>query len=321
MGRHEFRLFGEIEKHPVRQKGNIKEAAKGRLNQLKAYIELIFVMHKAEKIILHSLFNPRVTIILWVMPWLLKKCYWVIWGGDLYTYSLSERTLGWHKNEFFRRSVIKNMKGLVTYIKGDYELAQKWYKAKGQYCECLMYPSNLYKEHETIEKHHEGINIQVGNSAASSNKHLEVFDSLKKHKEENIKIFAPLSYGDKKYAAKVVQKGKELFGEKFHPMTDFMPFNGYLKFLGEVDIAIFAHKRQQAMGNTITLLGLGKKVYIRSDITPWAFFNKVGLKVFDAESIDLNVISQDEKEINKNKVKEYFSEENYLKQLKSLFDN
>lgn len=52
---------------------------------------------------------------------------------------------------------------------------------------------------------------------------------------------------------KVIIKGKELFGEKFIPLTEFMTFEKYLEFLGSIDIAIFAHKRQQAMGNTITI--------------------------------------------------------------------
>lgn len=38
-----------------------------------------------------------------------------------------------------------------------------------------------------------------------------------------------------------------------------MPFEEYLGLLAKIDIAILNHKRQQAMGNITTLLGLGKK--------------------------------------------------------------
>jgi hypothetical protein len=34
-----------------------------------------------------------------------------------------------------------------------------------------------------------------------------------------------------------------------------MPFDEYLNLLAKVDIVIFKHKRQQAMGNITTLLG------------------------------------------------------------------
>jgi hypothetical protein len=130
-----------------------------------------------------------------------------------------------------------------------------------------MYPSNLYKEYQVPAKQHTGINILVGNSADPSNNHLDVLDKLEAHKNENIKIYVPLSYGNQ-----VIAEEKKRFGDKFIPRTEMMPFQNYLEFMGLIDIAIFNHKRQQAIGNTITLLGLRKKVFIRSDVVQWQFF-------------------------------------------------
>ncbi|WP_083234102.1 TDP-N-acetylfucosamine:lipid II N-acetylfucosaminyltransferase [Candidatus Marithrix sp. Canyon 246] len=75
-------------------------------------------------------------------------------------------------------------------------------------------------------------------------------------------MFVPLSYGDPKgvYIKEVISTGTKIFGDKFIPMTEFMDFDKYLNFLGSINITIFNHNRQQAMGNTITLLGFGKKV-------------------------------------------------------------
>jgi hypothetical protein len=56
------------------------------------------------------------------------------------------------------------------------------------------------------------------------------------------------------HAKLVIAQGHEWFGDKLVPMTGFMPFEQYLEFLKSFDIAIFNHQRQQAMGNTITLL-------------------------------------------------------------------
>ena len=50
----------------------------------KWVFKLIYLAHGSRKIILHGLFDFRLIICLFFMPWLLKKCYWVIWGGDLY---------------------------------------------------------------------------------------------------------------------------------------------------------------------------------------------------------------------------------------------
>ncbi|MSR16434.1 MAG: 4-alpha-L-fucosyltransferase, partial [Methylococcaceae bacterium] len=208
---------------------------------------------------------------------------------------------------------------LITYVKGDYELARKWYGAEGKYYECFMYPSNLYKEYSIQLKTHDTINIQVGNSAFSNNNHIEVFEKLYKFKDENIRIYVPLSYGSSKYTQQVISAGQAMFGDKLIGMTDFMAFNEYLDFLSDIDVAIFNHERQQAMGNKITLLGLGKKVYMRSDITPWETFSAQGIKVFDIENIELFQLDKNIRQQNMIRVKEYFSKDNFVKQLENVF--
>lgn len=269
-------------------------------------------LYQSEKIMIHGLFSRALVLLLFLQPWLLKKCYWVMWGGDFYFPE---------KQSWLKKQVIKRMGHFITYIKGDYELVQKWYGANGEYHECFMYSSNLYKEYNIKPKEHDTINIQLGNSADPTNNHIEVLQSLVRFKDENIQIFVPLSYGNKDYAEEVIAKGQEIFGNKFMPLTDFMPFEAYLEFLSEIDIAIFAHKRQQAMGNTITLLGLGKKVYMRSDITPWQLFEDIDVRIFDVKNIEIELINEQTKKENQQKIKEYFSTENYLQQLKNLFGN
>ena len=279
-------------------------------NKVESLAVLLKKLYRSEKIIIHGLNSKVIDIVFFFQPWLLSKSYHVMWGGDFYFPE---------QQSFFKKMVIKQMGNFVTYIKGDYDLIRNWYGANGQYHECFMYTSNLYKEFDIKESVRGSIKIQVGNSADVTNEHFEIFEKLKKYKEEDIVIFVPLSYGDKEYAQKVITKGKEIFGEKFKPLVDFMEFQAYLDFLGEIDIAIFAHKRQQAMGNIITLLGLGKKVYLRDDITPWKMFNDLEMKLFNVKNIDIELISDDIKSKNKFLVKEYFSKENYLKQLQNLF--
>lgn len=46
------------------------------------------------------------------------------------------------------------------------------------------------------------------------------------------------------------------------------------------------------MGNTITLLGLGKKVYMRSDITPWQLFEDIDVKVYDVANIEIDLMDE-----------------------------
>lgn len=287
-------------------------------SRVKRYLWLIKKMRCADKVILHGLFDIRAVQILALSPWLLKKCYWVIWGGDLYEYQLGSRGTRWLWNEIFRRIVIRRMGHFITHIKGDYELAQKWYGAKGEWHECFMYPSNLYKEYDLPYKQGGSINILVGNSADPGNNHLEIFKKLEPYKKENIKIFCPLSYGLSGYARTIEKVGKEMFGDKFVPLLEYMPFEKYLEMLGQVDMAVFAHKRQQAMGNTITLLGLGKKVFMRRNVTSWALFESLGVKIFDLEYFGLSDVDLILPQDNSARIKNYFSESVLTKQLTSI---
>lgn len=286
-------------------------------SKIKYYLTLILKMHRADRIVLHGLFNIYLVQILFFSPWLLKKCYWVIWGGDLYCRSMGVKNFNWKIKEFFRKPVIKNIGHLVSYLKGDVELARDWYKAKGVHHECLMYYSNLYKEYEVPDSKHNVINIQIGNSADPTNNHIEVLEKLLPFKHENICIYVPLSYGSSANASNVIAVGKEWFGDKFKPITDIMSFEKYLSFLGSIDIAIFNHKRQQAMGNTITLLGLGKTVYIRSDTTQWSLFKEKSILVHDV--LDFKGLEFGINKSNTELIKKYFSNDVYHKQLALLF--
>jgi len=103
------------------------------------------------------------------------------------------------------------------------------------------------------------------------------------------------------------------------PLLDFMPFEKYLELLGQIDITVFAHKRQQAMGNTITLLGLGKKVYMRNDVTPWEFLMELGVEVCDLEQLDIQRLSKNEAVRNREIIKNYFSKQKLVEQLEDVF--
>ena len=307
---HLFLIFGEEVYYKFDSRKNVKKLSKN----LKSLFLLIIKMNECKKIILHGLFSKGIVILLFLQPWLLKKSNWVIWGGDLYLYKYKNANFLSRCYEITRRFVIKNLGYLITYIEGDYKLTHLWYEAKGKWYYSIMYPSNLFKEYNfsSMKKDKMKKVIQIGNSADPTNNHIEIFYKLRSLKSESIEIICPLSYGDLQYRDKVIKEGKSIFGNKFCPIIDFMSFENYLEMLVKIDIAIFNHKRQQAMGNIITLLGLGKKVYIREDITTWQFCISHELKVFSSmrDFIELlDDISEDEKHQNVESIKKIFSEE------------
>lgn len=323
--KHQFWLAGSIAQYPVPKRKTVFVRGTSFWKKLTGYTRLLIHLHQAKKVVLHGLVDNKVVGLLTLCPWVLPKCYWVIWGGDLYRYQKTLTTWRSHVTERLRRFVIRRVGHLITYIKGDVELARKWYGATGNYHECLMYLSNVVDPKMTVESEpisdHKGWNILLGNSADPSNNHIEALQRLIPFKDQNIKIYAPLSYGDKNHAQNVIRQGKEWFGEKFVPMTDFMPFEEYQEFLKGLDIAIFNHQRQQAMGNTITLLGMGKTVFLRGDVSQWELFKNEGISVFDFERDDLKLLAAEDAVQNARLVRKKFSRDKLVDQYARIFDS
>jgi len=323
---HKFLFLGghKSDVRPIPEYSNVEVGLEyGMDRTINWYTLLLKNSYKAEKIYLHGFTNSKVIKFLFYNPLLLKKCNWVIWGGDLYSYEYPKETLKKRWKEFMKTFCIKRFGGLVTYLKGDYELAKKWYGAKGEYLECIMYPSNLYKNLNVIEvdKDKRKTYIQVGNSADQSNNHKEAIDKLVKYKDENVEIICPLSYGNEKYAEEIEKYGKKRFGSKFLALRNFLPFDEYLNVLGKIDIAIFNHKRQQAMGNIITLLGLGKRVYIRDDISTWELFKSISINIKSSNGeISLDLLNEIEEENNTSIIKERFSEKKLKEEWGRIFN-
>ena len=285
----------------------------GKKESQVSYFRLLLEMYNADKIILHGLFNSKVIKTLFYHPWLLKKCYWSMWGGDLYGEDKRSKI-----SNLYKKMVIKNMGFLITFIPRDVEYARDKFGAKGKYVENLGYLSNIFTPvYSLIEERKGSVNILLGNSADPANEHIEALVKLEKFKESNIKIYAPLSYGNQTYADQVIQYGKTIFEHKFVPLTEFMPYEKYLSFLQNIDIAIFNHKRQQAMGNTINLLGMGKVVYLREGTPQWEFFKSINIQVYDLENFNIHMSSRNN---NKRIVGEFFSISKLEKQWGNLLN-
>lgn len=263
-------------------KVNLKKNVKKISKNLKDLLLLIREIYRCEKIFLHGLVHYEIALIFFTQPWLIRKCNWVVLGVDLYQYKFRKKSFKSNLYEVARRFVIKNMSGIVAFIREDYELVQKWYGAKGKYYYSFLYPNLIYKELDLSKamRDNKKTYIQVGNSADPALNHLEVFSRLEKYKDKAIEIVCPLAYGNKSYRDKVIEQGIKIFDNKFNPIKELVSFEKYSEFLAKIDIAIFNYEGQQALGNIIILLGLGKKVYIRDDITSWKLCSDFGLKVY-----------------------------------------
>lgn len=291
-------------------------------------IKLLRNMQRSDKIILHGLFKFQIVLILFFMPWLLRKCYWVIWGADLYIFNgpydekrqLSKNTR-WKIKEFFRRCVIKNIGNLISFNQGDIDLARSCYGAQGRAHNCVMYMSNTVDGLEFNYRSEDDLNIMVGNSADPSNYHVEMLKMIAESELPNCKIFVVLAYGDADYARDIISEGKSYFGDNFVAITDYMKPNDYRNFQSTVDVVMFNHRRSQAVGNIISFLALGKTVYINPSNTLSKTFLEMGFHIKELKpenSIDL--LSEQQLRENANLAQQEFSSSSLVQNLERIFN-
>ncbi len=277
----------------------------------KSLVLLLREMHRADAIILHGLFDARHLTLLALQPRLLAKCCWGIWGGDLYAHVAKARPLKWRVSEFLKQRVVRRLGHITTHVRGDYELAQAWYGATGSWHECFLYPSNLHKESLRGEQEERGVvNVLLGNSATPSNRHMQAIAILARHAGKGFVVYCPLSYGDRNYAQRVIAAGRSALGSSFLPMLDFLPPDDYAQLQSRIHVAVFNHDRQQAVGNIVTFLGWGKKVYLRSEVTTAGFLTALGVTFFDVEEFDPAPLDQEAAARNRTIISRYFSEPN-----------
>lgn len=312
---HAFLIHGAEASQTGIQHANVTHCP----NLLQNFRGVLAEIRASRKIVIHGLFSSHLLYILAIQPWMLKKCHWTMWGGDLYIHNSPEKGWRWRKNEWLRRFVISRLGHLISQIKGDYELARNWYGAKGQWQECFMYPTNIFQSRKRELEPHPEVNILLGNSATASNNHLDAIEKLRPYAEKNIRIYCPLSYGDNRYADHIEHTGKAVFGNKFIALRDFMPYAKYFELLDSIDIGIFNHDRQQGIGNIVAMLGLGKKVYIRNSISSWDHLQSIGVEVFEVNQFNIQPLQQSFIQNNTRRISDYYSEENLIAQLRTIF--
>lgn len=286
------------------------------VNKVMRVPGLIFKLHGADKIIIHGLWHKGFIKLLLLQPWLIKKCYWMMWGGDFYNY----------ENETAdKKKLIRKLRHFMSMVEGDFEFVKKWYHTYGQFHECIGYPVQLFEFTNFPFKadKQESVEILLGNSADPSNNHEEALKILKPFCDENagIHIFCPLSYGSEWQARNITKLGKKMFGDRFNPLIEFMAFDKYNDLLNRMDIAIFNHCRQQGMGNVTAMLSKGKKVFLKSENTLFRFFKDLNIEVYDINQFNLLPLDADIRNENIENMKKYFSKETYIRQLNNLFQS
>ena len=323
--------FGEINQrywiisYPLKYKkvlrDNIYYTGKGKLRFVKDFLVLLYFLVTSKKVFLHGMPGRFTHIAIFLCPWVLKRCHWLIWGADIYDTKQLRSWFVLNRIDNFIFNFIKRNAGfLLTYLQGDVTEARRRFGAKGKLQHCILYPSNTFFFKNTEDSYiQDQLILQVGHSSHHGNEHQKIFEIIKKFDNDKFEIHCPLAYGDVNNARAVSKAGTEFFGDRFHPINDFIELGEYRAYLAKIDIAIFNLRRQQAMGNIITLLGLGKKVVINPQSAVWNDFDKLGLKVFSLSNFDLSKLDKENARHNINIISSTFSIEALVEQYSKIY--
>lgn len=268
--------------------------------EMKQLAKLNLKSKNVKKIIWHGLFMDDFVEKLYNEPKLLEKSYWVVWGGDLYSAPRDK------KNDFIR----KNFKGYINDIDKEYTI--KEYDCKGRFYNAIYnFPISKVMLDNVEKKEKSHVKIQINNSCNKTT--LEMLDVLAKFKDKDIKVITILSYGNIDYKNEIIEKGKSLFGDKFEYIDQLMHPRDYAQHLSENDILILNHDSQEGYGNTLASLYLGKKVFIRKEVSVNKYLNNEGIKIFNTQDIlDMNFetfINYEEKKYVIKNVAKYLDED------------
>lgn len=280
--------------------------------------------------------------------------YWPVWGGDLYNQLLSPKGYRLYSYDtiraigicsYFRYMVrlvkfrLTNYSKIVSFIKnridyvaandGDYQLLKEWLHLPDRIkrFDLFYFPiDNILKEDlagkEILPNSR---NILCGNSASFSNNHIDTLNKIKKFKNEDSDVIMPLSYsGTEKYIQYVINKGLKIYGNKFKPLTEFIPIEQYNNILQSSFICVFSNWRQEAFGNIVMSLYLGAKIYMTKKNPLLNTILDMGCKIFALEDCnnkeEFNTpLSADAKKQNRQIIIELYNSERLHSLIKEYF--
>jgi len=118
-----------------------------------------------------------------------------------------------------------------------------------------------------------------------------------------------------------------VFADKATFQNEFVTRENYLKKLNEIDVCIMNHNRSQALGNCITILAMGKKLYLKENNPLWSMFKQIGVKIFSADTIKnisfdefKQALKPEQAQSNIEKLSTSFSEKKRLEYLSNLLN-
>lgn len=180
-------------------------------------------------------------------------------------------------------------------------------------------------EYEYIDKKGKPLTILLGNSGDPTNNHVDALKFLKSGRLADSKVFCPLSYGNNAYIDFVEKNFSTKIGSRFVALKSFMERGEYVRFLSNIDIFVFNHNRQQAFGNIITALSLGKPVFMKKQSIVFSVLMDIGIRhIYDIKELnradldEIRILSYRDRNETYQKISDVLSDRTRRTELRAL---
>ena len=144
----------------------------------------------------------------------------------------------------------------------------------------------------------------IGNSATPTNNHLDILRQVEPVNGSLRRVIIPLSYGDPLYADEVSARFEAAFGSRVQALREMMPVAEYYALLGEVDVMVLGHRRQQALGNLLWALENRVTVVLDPGGALFDWCTRQGLHVRTLDQLEAGVFELlDDEALRENQVR------------------
>lgn len=267
----------------------------------EATIASILFKHKKEPIVSHFYFKSYA-----LLP-IFKMYTWVCWGNiPNTTFPLKRNRLKKLKFRYYTKYVLRSCKHIVTLMNPDKDKLVNTFKCKDANVSVIPYIANEFKDipEYQLKEHGEQTTILLGNSLHLIDSYISILPHLKFYANETI-LYALMSYGNasKKDEETFLQTAKEIYGNNFVPVYEFIPAEKYNAWLNQFDIYLCNTQNQSGLGAIYRMINLGKRLFLNGYNYEWCKRNGIIVShvsvLAEGNKDTLFPLSEDEKKQNR----------------------
>lgn len=207
-----------------------------------------------------------------------EKGIWVVWTGKIKQVPACQRRI--KQLLCFVRVILSDD---ITYemLNQDFELLPHFrLKNKLSYSRSMGLPEK--------RKGNGRCNIFIGHSCFEYNYNEETIELLNLSGfEDKADIYCITSYGDQETIDKVKASGTQSFGEHFHLIENYLPYEDYIKLLNNMDVAVLGMNVNCGYTTRRILMWLGVKQYLKKDSDVYNASIAEGACVYDYYTIPM----------------------------------